>query len=94
MRSSWKGVFIAKGIYRGQKPFIQQNIKDKKIRIGSRNTSILSTMFQSTFSVYNGKGFFPLVIHTGMVGHKFGDFIFTKRTGNRIHVDKGRKKSK
>lgn len=97
MRSFWKGVFInVTSLKYDNKLYEKKYIKDKKIkiRVGSRNTTLLSSMLQHTFSVYNGKTFIPLAVHSGMLGFKFGDFVFTKRTGGRIHAEKGKKRGK
>lgn len=44
--------------------------------------------------VYNGKTFQRKTVNLGMVGHKVGEFILTKRLGSQIHVKKEKKKKK
>jgi ribosomal protein S19 len=45
-------------------------------------------------SVYNGRLFQSFPIKTGMIGHRFGEFVLTKKIGTSIHFDnkKSRKK--
>jgi small subunit ribosomal protein S19 len=45
-----------------------------------------------TLSVYNGKSFIKLNIKENMVGFKFGDFIFSKKTP--VYFNKKKKKKK
>jgi ribosomal protein S19 len=44
-----------------------------------------------TVQVYNGLRMFSFVIQKNMLGHKFGEYIRTKRCGYAIHYS-GRKK--
>jgi ribosomal protein S19 len=45
--------------------------------------------------VYNGKKFVSLLVSKEMLGHKFGEFVFTKRLGKTIHlIGKKSKKGK
>ena len=92
-RSKWKPVFQAKCI---------QKRKDVRLfwyKIWSRSSIICKKCIGKKVLVYNGKKFVPLNIKIGMLGHKFGEFIFTKRMGRTIHIKekkgkKGKKKGK
>lgn len=42
-------------------------------------------------NVHNGLTFYPLNITQEMVGFKFGEFIFTKKTGTLIHKNQLKK---
>ena len=68
-RSKFKGLYI--------KPVNFKNTKTK-IKIFDKNITILPDFINHTFSVYNGKKYFLLRIKEGMVGFKFGHFIFTR----------------
>jgi len=57
-----------------------------KAPIASRNTRILSEFIGVDFSIYNGQNFAILKVSASMVGFTFGDFVFTKKTGSRIHA--------
>ena len=85
MRSKWKGSFLDCKIFEDLK------VKNKNIKVVSRNSTVLDYMVGSTYSVYNGRAYVPLSIKVGMVGYKFGHFVFTKRTGIRIHTNKKKK---
>lgn len=52
----------------------------------TRSTRILSEFIGLEFSIYNGKTFTSLKISSSMVGFSFGDFVFTKKTGSKIHT--------
>lgn len=54
-------------------------IKNKKIiKIWSRRSTILPDFIGLTFGVHNGKRHIPVYISENMVGHKFGEFSFTR----------------
>jgi ribosomal protein S19 len=68
-RSKWKGPFLnlkTKDI----------NIKDKNII--SRNSLIVPSFVGLTYSVHNGKNYFEVNVNENMIGHKFGEFSFTR----------------
>jgi small subunit ribosomal protein S19 len=71
-RSVWKG------------PYINNNFKAKKIytekssTIIARNTEIIPKFVGLTFKVHNGKNFLNVVVNDKMIGHKFGEFCFTR----------------
>lgn len=70
-RSNFKGLYI--------KPINTQNNK-AKIKIFDKNITILPEYVDHIFLVNNGKTFFSLRIKEGMVGFKFGHFVFTRAT--------------
>lgn len=53
-------------------------LKDDNFKIWSKSSTILPIMIDSVVYVYNGKKFVPLYIMDLMLGHKFGEFIFTR----------------
>jgi len=45
----------------------------------SKNSMIFPIFVGHTFLVYNGKIFLQLRVTKEMIGHKFGEFVFTKK---------------
>lgn len=52
---------------------------------------IIPTFVGKTVQVYNGLRMFSFAVQKNMLGHKFGEYIRTKRCGYAIHYS-GRKK--
>jgi small subunit ribosomal protein S19 len=70
-------------------PFIDQHLvakiedmnarSDKKVlRTWSRRSTVIPEMVGHTIAVHNGKKFIPVYISENMVGHKLGEFSFTR----------------
>ena len=55
------------------------NKRKVPIKIRSRESVIFPSFVGLTFSVFNGRSFVNLIISETMVGHKFGEFIVTKK---------------
>ena len=56
------------------------NKNDKKvIRTWSRRSTISPEMGGHTIAVHNGKKFIPVYVTENMVGHKLGEFSFTRQ---------------
>jgi small subunit ribosomal protein S19 len=70
-RSKWKGLFTGSN---SSKPVKSIN-RSSQI---NRNLRITPFYLGQTFKIYNGKSFVELQITEGMVGHKFGEFVFTR----------------
>jgi small subunit ribosomal protein S19 len=52
---------------------------DKKVlRTWSRRSTIVPEMVGHTIAVHNGKKFIPVYVTENMVGHKLGEFSFTR----------------
>ena len=66
------------------------NLKLINSEIKDRSLIILPCFEGETFFVYNGKIYVQLFIKKEMVGHKFGEFIFTTQRP----VFKAKKKKK
>ena len=64
--------------------------KNDNFKIWSRSSTILPIMINSIIYVYNGKKFIPLYILDTMIGHKIGEFIFTRFF--KAHTNKNLKK--
>nr|UDP55439.1 ribosomal protein S19 [Schizostauron trachyderma] len=69
-RSKWKGPYI--------NPKYIKKLNKKKPNIISRNTKIIPKFVDLTFKIHNGKSYIELLITEDMLGHKFGEFIFTR----------------
>jgi len=66
-RVKWKGPFLKKN-----------SVLKKNKRIASRDTEIVPKFIGFSFSVHTGKNYTNLIIKESMVGHKFGEFSFTR----------------
>ena len=50
----------------------------KVIKTWSRRSTITPEMIGHTFSVHNGRKFLPIYVTEQMVGHRLGEFSFTR----------------
>lgn len=66
----------------------------KKYTFYKRNSIISSFLINKIIFVYNGKAFTKLLVKEQMIGHKLGDFIFTKKRGKNIHKILKKKKDR
>jgi len=69
-RIVWKGPFIDEKIY--------SNIKKNTV-ICSRNLIITPNLIGLNFLVHNGKNLLSVKILEDMIGHKFGEFSYTRK---------------
>lgn len=79
MRSTWKGPYVTQQIY---KNLLQT--ENKFFFIKKKNIVILPEFIGLIVNIYNGQKFFEIKVLPSMVGHKFGEFIFTRK----LHVFK------
>ncbi len=73
------------------------NIADKKevLKTWSRRSTIYPDFIGHTIAVHNGKEFIPVYITEDMVGHKLGEFAFTRKfIGHGIAEDNKNKEVK
>jgi small subunit ribosomal protein S19 len=77
-RSTKKGPFIDAHI---QKKIEDMNARNEKkvVRTWSRRSTIIPEMVGHTLAVHNGKKFIPVYVSENMVGHKLGEFSFTRQ---------------
>lgn len=73
-RSIWKGSFVDAFLLRMKKN--RESVFRRKI--WSRRSSILPEFVDCSVLIYNGKTFVRCKITEGKVGHKFGEFAFTR----------------
>jgi small subunit ribosomal protein S19 len=62
-------------------PYINIKSNENKkyaLKIASRDSEILPEFVGQTFKVHNGKTFLELNVVDDMIGHKFGEFSFTR----------------
>ena len=62
----------------------------KPIKLWSRSSTILPEFVGHYFEVHNGKAFVSLQISEEMIGHKFGEFVSTRKFGKH-KIKKGKK---
>src|ERR1700678_3190987 len=76
-RSTKKGPFIDTHLM--VKIDAMNAANDKKVlRTWSRRSTIHPDMVGHTIAVHNGKKFIPVYVTENMVGHKLGEFSFTR----------------
>jgi small subunit ribosomal protein S19 len=76
-RSTKKGPFIDNHLQSKVEAMNSRNEK-KVLRTWSRRSTIIPEMVGHTIAVHNGKKFIPVYITENMVGHKLGEFSFTR----------------
>ena len=77
-RSTKKGPFIDSHLMVKIEGMNRANEK-KVIRTWSRRSTVHPDMVGHTIAVHNGKKFIPVYVTENMVGHKLGEFIFTRQ---------------
>jgi small subunit ribosomal protein S19 len=82
-RSKWKNPFVHRSVKKKVKRIkeMQSASNSKKFRIKtmSRGSQILSDFVGLSFLVHDGRDFRPMIVTEDMVGHKFGEFVFTRQ---------------
>src|SRR6201998_2586229 len=76
-RSTKKGPFIDSHLQVKVEAMNARNEK-KVLRTWSRRSTIIPEMVGHTIAVHTGKKFIPVYITENMVGHKLGEFSFTR----------------
>jgi small subunit ribosomal protein S19 len=76
-RSTKKGPFIDGFLMAAVENMNRRNEK-KVLRTWSRRSTVVPEMVGHTIAVHNGKKFIPVYITENMVGHKLGEFSFTR----------------
>ena len=77
-RSLKKGPFVDKSLMKKVKE-AQNSTKKEVIKTWSRRSTIFPEFIGLTFAVHNGKDFIPVYVTEDMVGHKLGEFSFTRK---------------
>lgn len=77
-RSSKKGPYVDPKLSKKIKKMIETGEK-KMIKTWARYSAISPEMVGHTIGVHNGKQHVPVFITESMVGHKLGEFAFTRK---------------
>ncbi|HLH07051.1 MAG TPA: 30S ribosomal protein S19 [Terriglobales bacterium] len=77
-RSTKKGPFIDTHVIAKINAMNERNEK-KVLRTWSRRSTVVPEMVGHTIAVHNGKKFIPVYVTENMVGHKLGEFSFTRQ---------------
>jgi small subunit ribosomal protein S19 len=77
-RSLHKGPFTD-GHLRTKVTQLNEKNEKKVVRTWSRRSTILPEFVGHTIAVHNGKKFIPVYVTENMVGHKLGEFSFTRQ---------------
>ncbi len=76
-RSTKKGPFVDEYLTTRITAMNERNDK-KVLRTWSRRSTVVPEMVGHTIAVHNGKKFIPVYVTENMVGHKLGEFSFTR----------------
>ena len=77
-RSTKKGPFVD-GYLQTRIDGMNSRNEKKVLRTWSRRSTIIPEFVGHTIAVHNGKKFIPVYITENMVGHKLGEFSFTRQ---------------
>src|SRR5215212_5310069 len=77
-RSVKKGPFVELSLM-GKVTTMNDSGKKSVIKTWSRRSMIIPDFVGHTFAVHNGNKFIPVYVTENMVGHKFGEFSFTRQ---------------
>ena len=91
-RSLKKGPFVAHDILKKTAKKFREN--ESIIKIRSRSSIIVPIMVGFNFLIHNGQKYCPLFITDQIVGHKFGEFAFTRTFRGHIKSSKGVKRKR
>ena len=58
------------------------------IKLHTRSSNILREFIGAHFKVYNGLKFLNVFVSENKVGHKFGEFVYTRKLRKFIHIKK------
>jgi small subunit ribosomal protein S19 len=77
-RSTKKGAFVDGHLQQRVEGLNSRNEK-KVLRTWSRRSTVTPDFVGHTIAVHNGKKFIPVYVTENMVGHKLGEFSFTRQ---------------
>ena len=82
-RSKWKHPFVHRSVRKKIKRIkeMQSTSNSKRFRIKtmSRSSQITKDFIDISFMVHDGRDFRPIIVTEDMVGHKFGEFVYTRQ---------------
>ena len=76
-RSTKKGPYISAGLVKKVEA-VRQSGRKEVIRTWSRASTVMPEMVGLTFGVHDGRRHIPVFCTENMVGHKLGEFAFTR----------------
>jgi small subunit ribosomal protein S19 len=82
MRAVWKGPFVDNKLLNDIYLLYKTSNNKKPLKLLSRSSTVFPSFVGLNFLVFNGLKFISLSINEQMVGHKFGEFIMTKKQVN------------
>jgi small subunit ribosomal protein S19 len=77
-RSVKKGPFVQEALAKKVTALNARNEK-RVVKTWSRASTVLPEFVGHTFAVHNGNKFIPVYVTENMVGHKLGEFSFTRQ---------------
>ena len=77
-RSLKKGPFVDTSLLE-KIEVMNRGAEKKVIKTWSRRSTVVPEMVGHTLAVHNGKKFIPVYVTENMVGHKLGEFSFTRQ---------------
>lgn len=86
-----KGPFVCSNLLDQIEDFNNKN-KKKIIKTYSRTSTVIPTIIGHNMAVHNGQEFFLVLINNQIVGHKLGEFAFTRTFRGHIKSDKKSKR--
>ena len=82
-RSKWKHPFVHRSVRKKVKRIKEMqsisNSKRFRIKTMSRSSQITKDFIDISFMVHDGRDFRPIIVTEDMVGHKFGEFVYTRQ---------------
>ena len=82
-RSKWKHPFVHRSVRKKVKRIkeMQSTSNSKRFRIKtmSRSSQITKDFIDISFMVHDGRDFRLIIVTEDMVGHKFGEFVYTRQ---------------
>ncbi len=75
-RSSYKGPYVDEKL---MKKVLAAGENKKVIKTWARRSQIAPEFVGTTFAVHNGKDFLPVFVTEAMVGHRLGEFAYTRK---------------
>lgn len=90
-RSLKKGPFADDHLLKKVEAMNEQN-KKRVIKTWSRRSTIFPDFVGHTIAVYDGRKHVPVYISEDMVGHKLGEFVFTRTFRGHAGDDKKSKR--
>ena len=74
-RSKWKRPYVEATLISDIKTYNYNG----EIKTTSRNSEILPNFVDKTFHIHNGNSYTTILVTNEMIGHKFGEFSFTRK---------------